>query len=268
MFKHFSAILLMPTVTLVGGCGFLNTVEKTETLSIGHVEGSSIDVETVNGSITIKKSDRKDVEIKARIRARSDERLDQVNILTERAKDGKLTIRVEWPDGSRQSNEGVSFEILLPDAKHARLKSSNGKLNIAGLSGDADLRTSNGSITVQDHDGPIDAQTSNGKINIAGATHSVKVKTSNGSLKIGLASAAKGPINARTSNGSVTLDLSPSFSGNLSMQTSNGSIKLKDLGSASVSKHSKKKAEIDFGGDGEKSMIRTSNGSIRVNGGR
>lgn len=264
--RHLLVAAVLPA--FLAGCGWIASHEKTETLNMKHVAGSAVDVETANGSITVIKSDRKDVEIVATIKAVSEERMKDAKVIAERRDDKTLVVRVEWPDGNRRGSEGCSFDIRVPDAVNVRMKSSNGKLHTADLSGEADLRTSNGAITIADHDGPIDAQSSNGKITVSGATKSVKVRTSNGGLKIGMASGSKGPINARTSNGSVTLKLGPAFVGTMTLKTSNGSVKFDDLGSAEIVSQGRKDAKVNFGDGGEDSTVRTSNGSIRVNGGR
>ena len=259
--------------------------KETRTSNIPHVNGAAIQVETVNGSVVVKQDEREDVEIVAHLKAVSAERLEATKVVTERDEHGALSISVEWPEGKPRTREGCRFEVLIPDATGVTLLSSNGKLELAGLEGDAELTTSNGSIVVESHSGAIkaktsngsisamksqgaiDVKTSNGRIKVLGATDRVMAKTSNGAVEVGLAAEGPGPIEVRTSNGTITLGLSSTMRGELTLSTSNGSVNVdSNLESKIVSKK-KTSAVLDLGESGNSSSATTTNGSIRVKGG-
>lgn len=267
----------------VAGCGHLTAlVEETRTLHAAHVPQAAVRIESANGGISVEQSDREDVEIRATVRALTQERLQATRIVVERDAQNGLLIRAAWPEGARKSREGCSLEVRIPDARDVRLQTSNGALQIRQLTGQADLHTSNGKIEVQAHEGPLiaqtsngsvsasavrgamDVQTSNGKITVADATSSVKARTSNGAIHLTLAHESPGPITARTSNGSITLDLGEAFAGELELQTSNGSLNVAEIPGAQVTSKNRKHARLVMGNAGPPSAATTSNGSIHV----
>jgi len=259
--------------------------EETRTSNAPHVEGETIQVVAVNGSVAVSQSDRDDVQIVARLKAVSAERLEAAKVVAERDDSGALSMSVDWPQGKRRNREGCSFEVLIPDAKGVTLRSSNGKIDLAGLDGEADLQTSNGTIAVKSHNGSlkartsngqisatgvqgvIDASTSNGRIDVTDATSRVDAKTSNGSVDVSLHSEGSGPINAHASNGSITLGLSPAMKGQLTLTTSNGSVNVDSSLEPQVVTRKKTHAVLNLGESEDRSTVTTSNGSIRVRSG-
>ncbi len=252
------------------GCGMMGWTEAsfkaTRTSTLPHVAGKAVDVQTDNGSISVVKAASSEVTITASLKAISQERLDAATVTAGRDERGTLVVRVVWPD-RRQSSEGCSFEIALPDAVGATLTTSNGSVNIAGLSGPAELHSSNGAIVARDHAGTIDAQTSNGKIELDELGSPVKASTSNGAISVVLRADAPGPVRLDTSNGSIDLTLSPAFVGSLSLDTSNGGVTVAGADKASISQINKNSGLLVFGPAGDSapaSKARTSNGHIKI----
>lgn len=230
--------------------------KKTTTLTAPHVANTPLDVETGNGAIEVASENRVDVSIVAKIRAVSQERLDGVVISAARQPDGLLKVRVDWPEGKAKNNEGVSFEIKTPGAQGVTLKTGNGAIKIAGLTGAAKLNTSNGAIEA-DHRGDVLADTSNGKVIIVNAA-SAKASSSNGAIDIRLADNATGPLSADTSNGSITVQVPSTLNITLDARTSNGSI------TAPNATGTKTRKTIVLGTGEGKGELKTSNGSITV----
>lgn len=255
---------LVAAIGVLAGCGITQPLfEGDQTVQVEHVPGSTVEARTINGSVEIETVARDDVRIDAHIRARTAERLDAVLVLAERTPDGTLSIHAQWPDGRRLNNEGCRFTIQLPDAAGVTVHTSNGRITIAGLAGQAELETSNGAITVTGHDGPVQAKTSNGRITMDGVIGPIVAHTSNGRVNISLADAATGPVTIDTSNGAATLEVGPAFAGTVSMDTSNGSIRLNGVPDSAVrGKKSRKHANLAIGDGGQPSSIDTSNGSI------
>lgn len=277
---------LTATLGLAGlaGCGaWAPTLAKeTRLLDAEYSDAMALDVQTRNGGISVTRSDGETVRITARLKARSQDRLEATRIVTDHDPDGTLLVRVQWPDGERQRREGCSFEIETPGADGVRLDSSNGALRIDGLAGDAVLDTSNGSVTVRDHDGSVHARTSNGSVTLdrvsgdvfadtsnggihaIGVSGAVKADTSNGNVVIELSEDAEGPIRVGTSNGGVRLVLTPAFRGVLVLDTSNGGISYDTSASVRRVSASRNHARMEIGQGGPSSVVSTSNGSIRV----
>ena len=222
------ALLSASGLGLAGCAGPLH--EQQVTFAVPHISGKGLDVEARNGSISIKRGDVSDVGIVATLRMVSQDRLAQAAVTATRGQDGTLIVRAEPPGGAGvwRSREGVSFVITVPEANGVRASSSNGRIIVAGLSGDADLETSNGGVQVGDHDGPANVRTSNGGIELANVAGPVDARTSNGAIRVALADHNPGPANLRTSNGAVSLEVGPAFAGDLEVRTSNGSISVPD----------------------------------------
>ncbi len=253
---------------------------KTVDLDIAHQDNSGIDVTTSNGAVTIRADDSAtSVTVSAEVRAKTTERLEATQIVAERRADGVLALRVEWPDGNRQSNEGVSFEITVPDAHGVKVDTGNSRVTLEGLSGEARIETSNGAISIEDHHGPVIAATSNGRIEIEdidgtadlrssngrivahGVNGPVTAHTSNGAIEIELDDGVQGAFSARTSNGAITFRAAKSMRASLDLSTSNGKIVVERAGETMEFKNS---ARVELNGGGPTCTLSTSNGRITV----
>jgi hypothetical protein len=274
------------SASALGGCMITsdswssNVERKTVSLDIEHVSGSAIDIESENGSVTVRASDdAQSVSVNAEIRAKTVERLEATKIVASRNSEGALVLRVEWPENKREGSEGVSFDVTLPDARGVTINTGNGRIELENLSGEAKLETSNGRIMVGDHDGPVFANTSNGRIEVDDIDGPVRVRTSNGrviandvngvvdivtsngSIQIELEDGVQGPSSAKTSNGSITLSIGGSLKGTLDLSTSNDQILVKRAGQTSTFKG---KAQVVLNGGGPTTTLSTSNGRITV----
>ncbi len=274
------------SASALGGCVISgdswssNVERKTVSLDIEHVSGSAIDVESQNGSVKVMANDdATSVSVSAEIRAKTVERLEATKIVASRNSDGALVLRVEWPDNKRENNEGVSFDITLPDAHGATINTGNGRIEIENLSGEARLDTSNGRVMVTDHDGPVFVDTSNGRIetrDIDGPVRlrtsngrviaedingTVDIVTSNGSVEIELEDGVQGACSAKSSNGSISFSVGRSMQASLDLSTSNGKIIVNRAGETMSFKNS---ARIELNGGGPTCTLSTSNGRITV----
>ncbi len=282
------AMLLLGASTLtLAGCGTSSWSQQhreTRTMIVPHIAGSALSIENANGAIEAISRDRADVSIEVVLYGRDLERLQFANVHADRAGDDTLRVWVEWPGGKRQNHEGSAISINLPDAQGVHARSSNGRITIAGLSGHADLQSSNGAITVDTHDGSVHAVTSNGalqaervsgeiemyssnaRITITDAFGPIRAESSNANAYVSTTAGNSGPIRVLTSNGSVTLDLGDGFEGVLKCDTSNGKVRVSNLESARLIESSSRSVELRIGASEEISAVRTSNGSVRVQG--
>jgi hypothetical protein len=249
--------------------------EQTASFNLPAESPVALKVSTRNGSVNVALWSGETIAVTAHLKMQSSQRMEETTISVERSEAGVLEIVALPPGGHWGSREGCSFEIQVPDsgtAVHsAEIRSSNGRIEISGLSCEAMLRTSNGRIIVADHDGPLSAETSNGSVTITGANGAVKAHTTNGAIRAQLAAGNAGPLDLRTSNGAITLQLPREFAGLLDLRTSNGSVTVSPALRAHLLRHSRSTALVSMnveqgrGYDGEDaSRIRTSNGSITV----
>ena len=282
--RFFTSLLLSLVLVLHTGCN-INLVigsakfKRSETQSIPHQPAAGLRVESANGYITVKQADREDVLINSEIKALTQDRLDQSEVLVERQDNGELVVRAVYPE-KRKNGEGCNFEIEIPEATDVALTTSNGRISLTGLVGKAKLNTSNGSVSVTDFQGPtvvktsngrisannvigdLQLKTSNGSVSVGNANQQASVETSNGSISLSQSANATGPIELSTSNGSVQVDLCSEFSGKLDVKTSNGSIR--NSTSANIVNKGKNKLLLDFEGNASESRIKTSNGSVTI----
>ncbi|MDX2130947.1 MAG: DUF4097 family beta strand repeat-containing protein [Planctomycetota bacterium] len=246
------------------GCGVFSpaTIRGTKTAQAPHVPGSGLDIATSNGSVTVTVAPGEEVQITAEIRALSQARLDATMLGVERSDDGTLSVRVQWPEGRRHSNEGCSIDLRVPDASGVVVDTGNGSITLAGAAGQATLSTSNGSITVSDHSGPVSATTSNGSVNLRDVG-TVRAKSSNGRITVVLRNDVAGPVHCDTSNGSITLEFGTAFDALVDADTSNGGVTVAGP-SLQVVKSGKSSGSFKFGAGTHPSRLDTSNGSITI----
>ena len=98
----------------------------------------------------------------------SAERLAAVKVVSTRSEDETLSIAVEWPGGKPENREQCRLDVLIPDADGVKVRTSNGRVEITGLAGEADLDTGNGAISVTSHTGPVKARSGNGAVTVRG----------------------------------------------------------------------------------------------------
>lgn len=280
MLARILATLTITGICLIAPSCALGPAGHTQTRTMTAAAAAGVlDVKTTNGSIDVRRGPLADLAIEATFRAQSEERLAQMQVVTEPDAAGGTRVSVKWPPDGRRSNEGCSLKIESPGASAVRLDTSNGRLVVQGMRGEAKLDTSNGAIEVTDHDGSVVADTSNGRITVTKATGSVRADTSNGAVRLsgiggsvytrssngsisaGLTAVNPGPLDLSTSNGSVSVQVGPAFAGALEARTSNGGVRISGATSIDGSRTS---ARARFGEGDQRSNISTSNGSVEV----
>lgn len=254
----------------------------TRSTEVDHVADKAVDVSTDNGEVKITKGGTDKVQVNAKVRATTQERLDATKVVASRGADGTLTIRVQWPNNKQNNNEGCDIEVVVPGATNVTAKTDNGSITVHGLNGAANLGTSNGSITVDSWTGDVNATTSNGSIEVTGVSGKidasssngrvrakdvqgpVRTKTSNASVEVSLKPTSTGPVDIQTDNGSVQLHVGPAFVGKLHAQTSNGKVSVHPSQAKPVGKPTRDEGTWQFGEGGAASEVETDNGSITV----
>ncbi len=286
MLPRFPVLAIVASAALastLGGCVYQNAAFKaSHTTAVTHVAGMPLKVDTENGGITVLAGEGDQMVVVAEVKAATQERADQTQIVAERDPSGLMTISMRWPDGARQNSEGASILIKMPDVKGVYLTTENGAVRVAKCDGEAKIATSNGAIDLRDHSGTAILNTSNGSITVASIGGAVKAETSNGAIRVSDASGdvnattvngsvkvslaeddAAGKVEIETSNGGVTFKPGKAFGGTFTVNTSNGPITLPS--SVKVMQRSKHQATIVFGnGSGAGGSIKTSNGQVTV----
>jgi len=221
-----------------------------------------------NGQVQCKAGDVSEIQVKAVITARAGttERAEELveRITIDRTEiDGVARITANIPTGV---NGSVSMAVTVPSDTKLNIRTSNGRIEVTGVSNRTIAHTSNGAIRLDDCAGDIDATSSNGKITIQGdLLNNVQARTSNGAIRI-KGSLAEGDHHVRTSNGAIRVNVTgPPIT--VTAKTSNAKIrangrKIKNGQTVTLGVESSSEESSDEGV--ARLSLKTSNGSIEV----
>jgi len=220
-------LLCLGAVSLLSGCVGVGDWDadayKEEFHSSRPLQpGGRVTVETFNGSVEVAGWEQDSVEINGTKHAGSRSTLEDIKIDIN-GDPSSLRIRAVRPsDGLRSA--GVHFSIRVPRKAVLELvSSSNGRIELESVDGNARLRTSNGRIRISRLGGNLEAETSNGTIEAHEVHGNVKLHTSNGTIR---ADARGGGFEATTSNGRIEVRLQDPSSEPVRLRSSNGHIEL------------------------------------------
>ena len=113
---HAAFALTLGALAFAPGCSFVSPAAFTSVKNVATPAPAvgGIDAETRNGSITIAAGGGGQVSVVATVRAATQERADATVVNVTQQPDGSVSVRVAWPGGSPQSNDGCSLEITVP----------------------------------------------------------------------------------------------------------------------------------------------------------
>lgn len=163
-----------------------------------------------NGGIDVRGWDRDEVRLVARIRAWTrDGDAESLGRSIEIRTDGVVEAR-----GERTRNRAgwsVSFDLMVPRATELRLESSNGGIELDGLTGDVYARTTNGGISLVGGEGRIRGETTNGGLHLEltgdrWRGDGVDLRTTNGGVRIEVPAGYSAELETGTVNGGMQLD--------------------------------------------------------------
>lgn len=253
-------------VLFVIGCAqpYRASVDRKATHPAGGLE--SLVIETDNGSVTLETDPLlTEISVEARVTGSGDSD-DEARARAEAA-----TVQFEPIDGGRgarffvtfpekrRASEGCSLVVRSPKFFSTRIETGNGDVRVVATAGDLDIHTSNGSVTVDQHVGTATIDTSNGNLRLLGVSGDVVAKSSNGSIVLDAGAGSIAKFDLDTSNGAVEIALGDAFSGSIDAATSNGSVDCRLSGAEVTGGRTEKTVRV---GDGARSRVRTSNGSI------
>jgi len=278
---------------VVGAFGSANvSATETETIDLVLEARLSLDIESSNGAVSIRGvAGIQTASVTIRKRSRGDtleEAQDRVNRIVVRLEQNGPELRLIYR-GSEQETEvrrvsGVDFDVIVPAEARVNVETSNGAIDLAAILGTIRLDTSNGAIDVRRSEGSLFAETSNGRVEVVDFVGELRIDTSNGAIWL---EDVVGLVDAETSNGSIRYSGSPADGVANRLRTSNGSITARVPVDASIAfearaSSGKIRTDLPLVGDTEGSEwsaqlnppatiqfdLRTSNGSIRIEGER
>ncbi len=182
---------------------------RTTSFEMPIPEAGKCKIRTVNGRVECIAGNVSEIQVKAEITAHAktielaQDFADQITI--DRVEiDGVAEITANIPRGISGS---VSLTITLPADIELDAKTSNGRIEVVGVTSGTTVRTNNGAIRLDECTGQIEAKSSNGSIQIDGdSLKEVNAVTSNGSIRIE-GQLEKGNHRIKTRNGRITIDL-------------------------------------------------------------
>ncbi|MBS3819927.1 DUF4097 family beta strand repeat protein [bacterium] len=202
-----------------------DTIQKSFTVD----SGGTLDVDTDKGSIEVRGTTGRTVEIKVVRKVKTADREKAQKILDNFKIDFKQSGKDIFITGERGRKESiwdkiwnrlnVKYTISVPEIYNVELKTSGGSISVENLEGEVNIKTSGGSLNLEKITGPVWGKTSGGSIRVGEVDGDVDINTSGGSIQI---EGARGSIKAHTSGGSINVQ---EVMGSINADTSGGSIK-------------------------------------------
>lgn len=268
-------ILVVAVSAALGGCGFLD--EETEEFNETYPApaGTRVDVDNDSGgNVAITGWAIDHVEVFATEKTTwGESELEKVEIQVT-SREGSILI--ETIVTGKNVRVSVDYIIKVPnDAIVGTVETSNGRVDLQGVSGNITVTASNGGIYAEDLSGRLTATTSNGRIEVDGVSGGGVLTTSNAGLVVKnsgdsiTATTTNGDILVEDSTGDVVLNSSDgairvkSLDGYVSAKTSNGAVKITGatgIVTAETSNGSLTAEISNIQPDG--TTIKTTNGSI------
>jgi hypothetical protein len=173
-----------------------------------------IDLENINGAVHITAWDQNQVKVDAIKRARSEERLKDVEIRVD-ARADSISIETHYREHSGGWNEGdnpasVEYTLMVPrNSRLDEIKLINGALDVTGTTNEVRASCINGKLVARGLAGRVKLETINGRLD-AGFERlpatPVELSSVNGPLELTLPSDAKARIEATTVHGGIGND--------------------------------------------------------------
>ena len=258
--KRTGILGLLVLTLLLAACGegFGRPTEvRDESFSVG--ASPRLVVENRNGRVTVRVGQAGTTRVRAMLH-----KPDELEYRVEVEGDAiRVTAR---PDRAGFFNFGASpgadLVIEVPSNTVVDSRSSNGKIELFGVSGPSTAHTSNGAIELRDVNGEFVASTSNGKISVAHSRGAFDLQTSNGVIGFDGELSPGSDNKLETSNGSITVTLGGAPSVRIDASTSNGSIDSRLLFDGGAIEEN---GLVGTLGNGDASLyIETSNGTITI----
>lgn len=166
-----------------------------------------------NGGVIVRGSNRRDVEIHARIQATARSASDARSLADDIMIDARsTTIRADGPDTNNRAWWSVTFVVYVPNASDLDLVAHNGPVSISDVEGRIEANTQNGPLSLREVAGDITARTQNGPLTIelSGSTwrgRGLDAETQNGPVRLSIPENYSARLQTGTVNGPFTTDV-------------------------------------------------------------
>jgi bifunctional DNA-binding transcriptional regulator/antitoxin component of YhaV-PrlF toxin-antitoxin module len=236
------AMLILPLLLLVSACDIVTaelkhseTAEWRKTFELA--PGGRVEIININGQIQVDPSSGNTLEVVAVKTARGStvedakRALERVEIVDTASGAGvRIETRIPRQSGWFTSSPSVRYSVRVPPGANVRFATTNGGVELRGISGTIEAETTNGGITARDISGSIEASTTNGGVDVDLARlgeGGARLGCTNGGIRLRLPSDARASISARITNGGIdtggiTLDASESSRRSLEARMNGG----------------------------------------------
>lgn len=168
----------------------------------------------LNGGITVKVSDNKEIVVEARVRGRETQEMSQGNMRRLPSISTGLTVEEE-NNQVRISTDSVqrTVDLILtvPRQTSLRLRTTNdGDITVNGVEGEIDVNNTNGEVTLTNISGSVVAHALNGRVHATfarvNAQKPMAFSSFNGNIDVTFPADLKANISLRSDNGDVFSD--------------------------------------------------------------
>ena len=214
--------------------------------------GGRVEVSNTNGLITVEPSTGKAVEVIAVKTARghspedAKQALGDIDIV-ENADSGSVRIETKTrrSQGWLGSNAHVKYTVRVPDGLTSKFSTTNGGVELRGVSGTVEAETTNGGIVARAMAG-----------NFVGST-------TNGGVEVDMARLGEGGARLECTNGGISLRLPADAKASISATVTNGGI---DTGGLPLEKieSTRRKLEAKLNGGGAPVRMNCTNGGLEI----
>jgi len=177
-----------------------------------------------NGGISVKGWDQNQILVRARVQAGAPTAAEaealgkQVRIETSGAK-----IHATGPEGRRDYNWDVSYEVFVPRRADLSIETHNGGIAIADVNGRIDFSAVNGGVVLKRVGGAVKGSTTNGGlvVELTGDRwdgETLDVSTTNGGVIMSVPENYSAHVETGTVNGGVTTDFPVTVQGRITKQ--------------------------------------------------
>jgi DUF4097 and DUF4098 domain-containing protein YvlB len=253
-------LIIAALLTLAATAIQAGTLSQTVDRTFDARPGATFTLDNVNGHVTVTSWDQARIRVHAvKTVSRADDARGALNELRIEMTphDGGVTVHTIYPKHSGSgfldflagnwmgSDEKVEYDVNVPRSMSLELETTNGRIEVDGVSG------------------TLKAETTNGQVELARCAGSVDASTTNGSVKAELLTVDRARTNRlSTTNGKIVLKVPPSLAAEIDASTTNGSIESElPVTTHTIGRHSLRGT---INGGGASLRLRTTNGSIEI----
>ncbi len=253
--------VIAAVLTLAAAALQAETLSQTIDKTFDARPGASFALDNVNGHVNVTSWDQPRIRVHAvKTVSRSDDPRSALNALKVEItpRDGGVSVHTVYPNhgsvgfldflAGNWSDAKVEYDITVPRSMSLNVETTNGAIEVNGVSGTLKIETTNGAIRLDRCAGSVDGETTNGRITAellsVDRAQTNRLSTTNGKIVLTVPSSLAAEIDASTTNGSIDSELA--------------------VTTHSVGRHSLRGT---INGGGAPLRLRTTNGSIEIRNG-